>query len=466
MFHRLTSAILCILLFCFCLPGLSLSRVRAAETAPLKTTLPNGLRVIIKPETATPLVAVDVFVQAGASQETAANTGIGSFVAHSLLASTTSRPPDTMLHDINALGGSVAAVWRPDWTQISALTVKDRFSDTVFLLADTLKNADFDPAATEEARMQMLTEADLRDTDLFSTAYRGLTGSLFAGTSYARPEGGTAATINHLTRDDLHRYYAKYYIPANIVVVVVGNVDPQTALRMITDDLGDFPRTGRAAAGFADPLPPLKTDLAPVRLYQPGLDQQIVMAGYRAVPMADPDYPTFLVINALLGGMKSGRLFTELREKQGLTYDLGSVYDPRLGAGTLAAYVIGNPVKIDPATKKDVPTVGLMKTGLLAQIERLQTSPPTAAEIARAQHYLIGSYHLRHERLEDRATLLGAAELSAPDGYKHDTEYARYINAVTAADVQRVAAKYLVHPIISTVEPSKADGKSSTVSGG
>lgn len=461
MLKRLLPAVILAALAALCAPT-----TRAADgSAPVKTTLPNGLRIICKPEADTPLVAIDVFVRAGAPQETAVNAGIGSFVAHTLLASTTSSSPEIMTREINALGGNVSATWRSDWTQIAALTVKDKFQDAIFLLANSLKDADFDAAAVEDARLQILSELDSRDADLFQTAYGNLQKTLYADTSYARPVGGTAGTIRRLTRADLVRYYTRYYIPQNLVFVVVGNISPASAQQEIASALEDFPRTGRAAPGFADPLPPLARDLPPVRVYQPDLNQEIVMAGYRAAPTSGPDYPALLVANALLGGMKSGRLFTQLREKQGLAYDLGSIYNPRLAAGDLAGYVFGAPTKTDPATKKDIPTVGLIKDGLLAQFAGLQTTPPTAADLSRAQHFLIGSYALRHERIEDRAALLGTAELSAPDGYKLDTDYANYINAVTAADVQRVAAKYFAHPVISTVEPD-AKGGSAGAAGG
>jgi len=432
--------------------------VAADPSAPVKTTLPNGLRILCKPEADTSLVAIDVFVRAGAPQETAATAGLGGFVAHTLFASTRDSTPEIMTRDINALGSSVAAAWHPDWTQIAALTVKDKFPDAVLLLANSLKYADFDAAAVEDGRQQLLSELDNRDADLFQTAYGNLEKTLYAGTSYARPNGGTAATVRRITRADLLGYYRRYYVPQNIVVVVVGNVTAPEAQEQITEAMSDFPRAGRAAPGFADSLPPLAADVPPVRVYQPDLAQEIVMAGFRAAPTSGPDYPALLVANALLGGMKSGRLFTQLREKQGLAYDLGSVYNPRLAAGDLAGYVYAAPTKMDPTTKKDVPTVGLIKDGLLAQFTGLQTAPPTAAELARAKHFLIGSYALRHERIEDRAALLGVAELSAPDGYRLDTDYAKYVNAVSATDVQRVALKYFVHPVISTVEPAASGG--------
>lgn len=367
----------------------------ADSAAPVKTTLPSGLRVVCKQETDTPLVAIDVFVRAGAPQENAANAGIGSFVAHALFASTTNSTPETMTRDINALGGSVSATWHSDWTQIAALTVRDKYKDAIFLLGDTLKNADFDPDAVEDTRTQILSELDNRDSDLFQIAYGNLQKSLYAGTSYARPEGGTAGNISRLTRADLLNYYHRYYVPQNLIFVVVGNVSPDAALQEISSDLDDFPRTGRAAAPFSDPLPPLPQALPPLRVYQPDLDQECVVVGVRAAPVSEPDYPALQVANALLGGMKSGRLFTQLREKQGLAYDLGSLYDPRLAAGDLAAYVYGAPTRTDPTTKKDVPTVGLIKDAMLKQFDSLQTTAPTPAELARAQHFLIGSYLIK-----------------------------------------------------------------------
>ena len=447
------------LLFALIFTVLAASAAFAADSnVPVKTALPNGLRVICKQETDTPLVAIDVFVRAGVSSETAANAGIGSFVTHTLFASTTNTTPEIMTRDINALGGNVSAAWHPDWTQISALTVKDKFTDAMFLLGDTLKNADFDAGVVEDTRQQLLSELDNRDSDLFQIAYGNLQKALYSGTSYGRPEGGTAGSISRLTRADLQRYYARYYVPQNLVVVVVGNITPDAALSEITTDMDDFPRLARPPAAFGGPLPALTQDHAPIRVFQPDLDQEIVVTGFRAAPTADPDYPALQVVNALAGGMKSSRLFTQLREKQGLAYDLGSLYTPRLTGGDITGYVYGAPTKTDPTTKKDVPTVGLIKDAMLKQFDSFKTTPPTPADLARAQHYLIGSYRLRHERLEDRASLIGTAEMSSPDGYKLDTDYAKYIDAVTLADVQRVAAKYFVHPIISTVEPETSTG--------
>ena len=123
------------------------------------------------------------------------------------------------------------------------------------------------------------------------------------------------------------------------MIVVVGNVSPEAATAQIQASLGDFVRVGTVTAPAGSPLPPLTQSLPPTRVYQTDLTQQLVLAGVRAVPASDPDYPALLVANALLGGMKSGRLFAQLREKESLAYDLGSLYTPRLTTGDLTAYV-------------------------------------------------------------------------------------------------------------------------------
>ena len=116
-----------------------------------------------------------------------------------------------------------------------------------------------------------------------------------------RPEGGTADTISRLTRADLLDYYARYYVPKNIVVVVVGNIAPEDAAKVISDDLYDFARPGPAVLPFPPPLPPLSVDLPAIHTYQPDLTQDCVVVGCRAAPMASADYFPLLVLNALFG---------------------------------------------------------------------------------------------------------------------------------------------------------------------
>lgn len=439
-----------------------------AQTPPsapvvVKRTLANGMRVLCKPETDTPLVAISVFVQTGAARETERTAGTGSLMARTLLLATTNRPPDTMARDIGALGGNLSTVWQPDWTQINALTVADRFDAAIDLLMDVLQNADFTSEAVsesvEDARQTLRGEAESADADLFQTAYAGARRGLYGGSDYALPPGGTAASLNAINRADLQRAWARRAVPKNIIIVVVGRVDADAAIEKIARQANEFSadkRTARRTDSAPAPPPMLESDPPPARVHLPDLTQAAVLVGFRAPPPASDDYPAFLLADTLLGGMKSGRLFVNVREKQGLVYETASALHPQQRVNDIIAYAYAAPTRANPQTKQEEPAVLTLQPLLLSQFDSLKAAPPAPDELMRAKHFLIGTDKIRHERIEDRAASLGRAELLRPDGWRFDTDFARFINAVTAQDVQRAAVRYFVHPVISTVEPDAA----------
>lgn len=423
--------------------------------------LNNGMRVIVMPEPDSPLVAFAIFVNAGSEQETLRTAGIGSFVARTLLSSTDSMSQTTINNEIADLGGNVTVTRQPDWTKISALTVPDRFDESVDLLTDVLKNATFDPDEVESQRYQILDDIDNGEANIFDKTYNNLRASLFGGTGYALNALGTPRSIKTMPREQLLRYYRQYFIPSNIVFVVTGNVTPEAAVNKITKDMEDYDPLLRGSRRRPAPpvvLPELTQDLTPVKSYEVDLSEVCVMVGCRAPSMNSDDYPALQVLNALLGGMKTSRMFTTLREKQGLSYELGSFYSPQYYSGDISAFVFASSKYTDPVTKKPAPVVPVIKKQILQMLDEMKNRPPSQLELTRAKRYLIGSYKIKHERIEDRASLLGIAELTSIYGADMDLNYAYYINEVTGDDVVRVARKYLIHPAVSSVEPDPHNG--------
>ncbi len=420
-------------------------------------TLPNGLHIVCRRELAVPLVAIDVFVRT--DNALARQPALGSLLARTLTLSTTNVTSDSLATQIGDLGGNLAASWQTDTLQLSALVVRDRFRDTSFLISDILRNADFDPQGTgvDDARQQLLTDIDNADNSLFQTAYALARKTTYAGSPYAQSALGTESDAGRLTRADLVRAYNRLFVPANITVIVDGDVDPQYALQKVSDDLRDFPAGKGTVSGrpLTPPAAPtlLTSDPAPVRKSIPGLAEAGVLVGYQA-PMADsPDYPALLVANALLGNMKTSRLFTALREKLGLGYEVGSLLNTRASGGDLVAYALAAPTYTDKATHKTIPTVGLLQAQILRQSANLKTTPPTSAETTRAVHYLLGADKIRRERLEDRAAILGQETLLHGDAGVWEARFVRQLHAVTPADVQRAAARYFVHPVVVVIAP-------------
>jgi predicted Zn-dependent peptidase len=432
----------------------------ASENLPdgvVRTTLPDGLRILCKTEPQTPIVSVQILVKVGSEEETDGTAGIGSLVARTLLASTTSRGPDTIAGEIRDLGDSVSVDRQPDWIQISALTVPDKMTDLLDLLTDVLKNATFDADVVDDQKNEMLSEIDAGEASPFDRTYTNMRSALFTGTGYGLPPLGTPRTVERLMRTQLLTYYYHYFIPTNMVVSIAGNVQPDQVASAIQQDMADYDPLVRGSARpepVYSPIPQLADDVAPVRAYATDLSEVSVMVGYRAPSMAQKDYYALQIANALLGGMKTSQLFTNLREKEGLAYELGSFYTPEIYSGDLTAFIFAPPSYVDPQTKQRVDSLPQIKNQLLDQITQFAAAPPAAADLERAKHYVIGTYEIKHERVQDRAYLMGVAELCGGDGALYDLNYADYVNAVTAADVQRVAKQYFVHPAISTLQPN------------
>ena len=422
---------------------------------PVTTTLPNGMKIICRYEKNTPLVAINVMVRAGQDQETAQNAGIASYVARTLLSSTTENTPEQMTTDINDIGGNVDAVRQPDWLQVTALTVPDKFADAALLVTNSLKNADFEPDVVDSAKSDIASDIDGADADLFQTAYQNIRTTLYGPSLYGLPALGTQQSLRSITRSQLQDYYRKNFVPSHFTIVIDGDVTPDQALTTISNDLDPFPMDGRGSRyGDSIPVLPVPTsDFKPVHIVQPDLQEVVSMVGYQAAPMSSDDYPALLVANTVLGGMKSSRLFTDVRETRGLAYELGTFYNPQLSAGDIIGYVFAAPQQPAPGAKDTTPITKILCDAIIKQFELLKTTPPTDTELSRAKHYLIGSYLIKHETLQDRANLLGTAAIGTAAGADFDTNYAKYINAVTAADVQRVATKYFNHPAICTIEP-------------
>jgi len=410
---------------------------------PHSFTLPNGLRIICIQETETDLVAVQVFVRSAPEDTT--ERGIGAFVANTVLSGSNYLEPLEMQSMIGALGGNVTSGWDPDYIQIKLLTLASSFHDGAWLISDVLKDANFPPEAIEDARTSILANLQSNTDDLYGSVYDNMKTTLYAGT----PRGNLIAVdpdvIKGMHQAQLVNYYTRNFVPRNIVISVVGNVDPTQVEHEFRNNLTDFPRrdSRRPLQISADAVTVLDKPVV-IKKYRGDLTAAYILAGYLAPGAGSPDYVPMQVANALLGGMKTSRLFTDLRIKQGYGYEVASIYTADVGTGDVSAYIITTPSRTD-TSGKDVPLIGTVKDALLDEVKQFRESKPTDADLARAKNFLIGAHAIAHERIEDRAYFLGYSEIAQSDlgGYDFDTHYDTAVNAVTAADVQRVAKQYL-----------------------
>lgn len=430
-----------------------LSNTASSSGSLTRATLANGIHILIKREPSTPLIALDAFIKVGKANENADNAGISTFVARTLLASTTNATHEEVASDIGSLGGNVTVSSLPDYTVVSALTVPDQFDNAEYIVTNALKNADFDAKDVDASRDDLLTDIDSATSSLFESGIQTVQSILYGNTGLALPDIGTRDTVEHLRRSDLIRFFHRFYIPQNITIVVTGNVDPQRAIAELSSSLEDMPAGRKNDVDFTDPVTIQNRNFEPATNQVVDLKQVSVLVAFQAPPVSNKDYAAMIVANAIVGGMKSSRMFREIREKQGLSYELGSVYEATDSTGILAAYAMASPTHTDRVTLKDEPSAPILQSLMLAIFSSMSTTPPSLSEIHRAQHFIIGSYNIKHERIEDRAALLGSAELESNYGADWDQHFASYITAVTPEDIARITARYFVHPIIVTQVP-------------
>lgn len=426
--------------------ALSAARLAGADAplAPLKFVSQTGVRVIVQPDTNSDTVALCLFVRAGIPEEEGV-AGVGSVTSRALFGSNLQQSGDAVSRAIYDAGGSLESRFTPDYTVFTCVTTKDRFRDAVYLLATALKSAEFDAEALRRARTDVAADLARELRDPFRVGYAKLRSQLYVESPYRQPIGGTDETLRHVTADAVKRFYARRYTPENTVLSVVGNVTADLVERTVANQFVDFDRaSGRPIRLATDEYAPASRSERTVPT-----TTTLLLAGFRAPAVGDPDYPAALVLEAMLGGGKSSRLFRQVRDVAGVGYAVGTQFPALARPSHLVAYVEYDPARDAKPSSASQPTPENL---LRDTVRTLITNPPTPAEVERAKRFAAGTHALNHQRTRDRAFHLGLYETLGV-GYGFDAELSKRIEAVTPGDVARVAKACLSEASVVLVHP-------------
>jgi predicted Zn-dependent peptidase len=396
-----------------------------------KQKLSNGVPVWIVESHEVPVAQINLVVLSGSANDPPGKFGIANLTAAMLEEGAGTRSALELADAIDFLGADLGAASGTDSSAVRLHVPVARLAEALPIMADVALRPTFPRDELERQRQQRLT-ALLQGRDdpptISSVAFsRILYGK---GHRYGTPQSGTAETIKAFTVDDLRAFYASAYRPEHATVIAVGDLTAATTMPLLEKSFGTWKAANVPAA--TEKLPP--AEQAPARqiflIDKPGAPQSQIRIGWIGTPRSTPDYFPITVMNTILGGSFTSRLNNNLREVHGYAYGAGSSFDMRAEAGPFFAAAGVQTDKTAEALKE-----------FFNELEAIQ-KPVPADELGRAKSYVSLRFPSAFEATSDISRRLeDMLVYRLPEDYF--AKYVQNIQAVTAADVQRVAQKYI-----------------------
>ncbi|HET7876249.1 MAG TPA: pitrilysin family protein [Methylomirabilota bacterium] len=409
-----------------------------AAAAPLahREVLPNGIRLLVAERPAVPIVALRVSLRAGSALDPEGASGLANLTAELLTRGTARRTGPELDRAIEFVGGSLEADAGRDGVTVSLGVLKKDLDLGLDLLAEVLLSPAFPESELKTKAADIQAAIKRADENPESVAGRELARALFPGHPYARPVSGTIESVGKLTREQAVRFHREHYRPDAAAIAVVGDVTVKEIRDALLKRLGGWkaPASPIPPISQAPPSPPVVE-----RRIARDLTQATVFLGRPGLRQDHPDYFPLVVANYVLGGGSASRLYTRVREERGLAYYVGSSNQPgRHGS----SYVVSLQTRVDAVDE----AVRLVKEEM-ARMGR-ETVEPRELELAKS--YLIGSFPLRLDTSSKVAGLLIGIEENGL-GLDYPERFKREVAKVTAADVKRVAGRYMDPATFSAV---------------
>ena len=404
------------------LPALKLPQIQ-------KRTLSNGVPVWIVELHKVPVVHVTLAVKSGSGADPRGKYGIASLTAEMLDEGAGQRNALQIADAIDYLGASLSTSSTSDASFVDLHVPVARLGDALPILSDVSLRPSFPDQELQRAREELLTSLVQAQDDPASLIQFAFPRLVFGPQHrYGTVSIGTAAAVKGFSVADLRQFHAQHYVPSNAVIIVTGDVTPASAVARLEAAFGAW--KGTAAPRTAVPAAPQLTARQIYLVDKPGAPQSQIRIGWVGVPRATPDYFALRVLNTILGGSFTSRLNQNLREEHGYSYGASSSFDMRSAAGPFYAAA---------GVQTDKTSEAL--TEFFKELDAIR-KPIPAEEIEKAKNYLALLLPRTFETTESLAGSLAQVFVyNLPADY-----YATYtdrIRAVTPADVQRAAERYI-----------------------
>ncbi len=406
-----------------------------------RTVLPNGLIVLTERMDHLRSVAMGVWIKSGSRCEPVETNGISHFVEHMLFKGTRSRSAQVIAREMDSIGGNLDAFTGKETICFNVKSLSDHVPIALDVLTDLVLNPVFAPADIERERGVILEEIKIDEDNPDYLVNELFTQSFWKDHPLGKPILGTSATVKRLDQQALFDYHSDRFHAGNIVFSAAGNLDHDRFTEAVAGKFSTL-----AGGETLHELPAPKASARIVLRNKKALEQVQVCLGVPAPPVTDESRYVTLILNTVLGGGMSSRLFQTIREERGMVYSIYSDLSPYRDTGTLCVYA-------GTSVGKALEVVDL----ILAEFRKLKDAPIPQEELTRAKDQLKGNILLGLESSNARMANLARQEMYFHQFMTVDEIIAR-IDAVEAMQVQAMAQQLFIPEHIAVTLLGRLDG--------
>jgi predicted Zn-dependent peptidase len=400
-----------------------------------KEVFENGLTLITESMPHVRSVTIGVWLKRGSRHETPAQSGIAHFIEHMVFKGTKNRSAETIASEVDSIGGYMDAFTAKEYASFHLKVLDEHLPLAVDILGDIVRNPLFDPIEMTKEKKVIFEEINMVEDTPDDLVMELFSGAFWPDHPLGRPILGTKRSVSTFRRDDLATFFADVYHAGNILIAAAGNLDHKTTARMVQQHFGALAGKPTKAPRVRAPKPAVNV----VTRAKKELEQVHLCLGAPAYPQAHAERFPAYVLNTVLGGSMSSRLFQNVREKRGLVYSISSGFTSYSDAGNLTVYA---------GTSLD--SVAEVVRLTIEEIRRLKGDRIPEVELRRAKDHLKGSLMLSLESTGSRMSHLARQELYFGKQFGMD-EVLSSIEEVQADDVQRVAGHIFSSSLTASV---------------
>src|SRR5580698_75108 len=390
-----------------------------------KTTLPNGLRVLTEAMPAVRSATVGIWADVGSAVESRARRGISHLVEHMLFKGTARRTAREIAETMDSVGGNLNAFTDKETTCYYAKVIDRHVPLALDVLADMFLHSTFDPLELSKEQKVILEEIKMYDDSPDELIHDIFLQTMWSGSSLGEPTIGFAESVMGVTPEGLRAHMRAHYAPNAVIVAAAGNVEHDRFVELVAEEFGGF----QGACVLPRAERPATTPATNIRFKES--EQAYVVMGTRGIDIRDDRRYALSLLDTVLGGGMSSRLFQEIREQRGLVYSVYSFQAAYRAAGLFGVYAGTSAENVQACV--DV---------IVEQFARARNTPIERDEFQLAKEHIKGNLTLSLEASSSRMIRLGRNEF-ALGRHVSAEEIEQRIDAVTPDEVQQLARELL-----------------------